>query len=450
MSLRGLLPDRLASQLMALLIGALLLAFLLSTAIIVVSQRRAGDSARAAVAADRAVELVVALDAISPEGQAEFARAASTRTTRIDVTAAPFVKETADNELSRTLATQIAGETERDARVSILSRVETAPSDDPRNAGRNREVVVISLPLASGERWLNFTTQEPLTWHTSADQRFLLISMGIMSLAVAAMVWLFIRRLTRPLTELADAARRTARGDHSVRVSETGPAELRNASMAFNVMQAEIARFDAERTRTIAAVGHDLRTPMTSLRIRAEMIEDDDLREPMIDTLDQMAAMAEGLISYARDGREEDRVPALDLAALLARVCEERGVAFKSDALPQIQAGPISLARAVGNLIDNAVRYGGAEGTTVTLSQTETAVDITVADTGPGIPESLFPTIFDPFTRGEGSRNADSGGAGLGLSIARRIVRAHSGELSLENRTPQGVSATIRLPISRL
>ncbi len=446
MSLRSHLPDRLASQIMALLIGALLLAFLLSTAIIVVSQRRSGDSARAAIAADRAVELVVALDSIAPSGQADFAKAATTRTTKIDVSRDPFVEETADNERSQGLAAQIAAETERDARVSVLSRVETDAMDDPRNAGRNREVVVISLPLATGASWVNFTTQEPLTWHTSADQRFLLISLGIMSLSVTVIVWLFVRHLTRPLTELAAAAQRSARGDHSVRVSETGPAELRNASAAFNAMQGEIARFDAERTRTIAAVGHDLRTPMTSLRIRAEMIDDADLREPMIDTLDEMAAMAEGLISYAREGQEEEHLPEVDLAELVAKVAEERGVPFSTSAHPRIKAGPISLARAVGNVIDNAVQYGGTDGVTVTLSQSGTEIEVAVIDTGPGIPAELLPVIFDPFTRGERSRNTESGGAGLGLSIARRITRSHGGELSLENRKPHGLCATIRFP----
>lgn len=446
MSLRGYLAGRLASQLMSLLIGALLLAFLLSTAIIVVSQRRAGDDARDAVAAERAAELVIALDAIAPSRQSGFAKAASTRTTKIDISHAPIVQETADNDRSRSLASKIAAETERDARVSILSRVETAASDDPRNAGRNREVVVISLPLASGTSWVNFTTQEPLTLHTSADQRFLLISMGIMSLTVIGIVGIFVRRLTRPLTELAEAALRAARGDHTVRVSELGPVELRNASAAFNRMQGEIARFDAERTRTIAAVGHDLRTPMTSLRIRTEMIEDDELREPMISTLDEMAAMAEGLISYARDGREEERLPGLDLAKLLEKVCFERGVSFSANASPRIHAGPVSLSRAVGNLIDNAVRYGAADGVSVSLSQCDTEITVVVADTGPGIPEHLLPTMFDPFTRGEGSRNMESGGAGLGLSIARRIIRAHGGELSLKNRTPKGLCATIRLP----
>ncbi len=447
MKFRDRLPGQLAGQLMALLIGALLLAFLLSAGLIVIAQNRAGDRARSSVAADRAIELLVALDAIAPEGQADFTKAASTRTTRIRVSETPAVRITAENERSRELAALVAAQTERDAHVSILSRVETAATDDPRNAGRNREVIAISLPLASGAGWMNFTTQEPLTLHTSADQRFLLMSLGLMSLAVAAGVWIFVRRLTRPLTQLAEAAQRAARGDHSARVSELGPAELRKASLAFNGMQAEIARFDSERIRTIAAVGHDLRTPMTSLRIRAEMIEDDDLREPMIATLDEMAAMAEGLVTYARDGLEETRVPELDLAELLETLCRDRGVAFRAAARPQIEAGPVSLGRAVGNLIDNAQRYGGDGAVEVSLVREGREILIAVADQGPGIDAALMPVIFDPFTRGDSSRNADTGGAGLGLSIARRIARAHGGDLVLANRTPHGLVATLRLPV---
>lgn len=446
MTLHSFFSGRLASQLVALLIGALLLSFALTAGLMVVAQQRAGDSARLTVAADRASELLVALNAIAPSGQADFAAAASTRTTRIQVSSSPAVQTTAPDERSRALAALVAAETEGDARVAVLSRRQTDATDDPRNAGRNREVILVSVPLADPSRWMNFTIREPITWHTSADQTFLLIVLGVMSLSVTGVVWVFVRRLTRPLTQLAQAANRAARGDHSARVSELGPAELREAALAFNAMQSEIARFDAERTRIMAAVGHDLRTPMTSLRIRAEMIEDDDLRDPMIATLEEMAAMAGGLINYAREGQEEARVQDLDLAELLENLCQSRGVPFHASSRPRIQAGPISLSRAVGNLIDNAQRFGGADGAKVALTQDGKDILITVTDRGPGIPEKLMIRIFDPFIRGEDSRNTESGGAGLGLSIAREIIRDHGGDLWLQNRRKRGLTATIRLP----
>ncbi|WP_299938396.1 ATP-binding protein [uncultured Pelagimonas sp.] len=445
MILRRFLPSRLASQLLALMMGALVLAFVLTGVVMVNLQTRAGDMARVTIAAERTNELLTAMNAISPQGQADFAKAASTHTTRITVSTIPIVRETAPDIRSQALFDLIAAETESDARVAVLSRVQTAATDDPRNAGRNREVIMVSVPLADPSRWMNITVREPITLHTSADQSFLLVALTIMALLVAGVVWLFVRRLTRPLTELAQAATRAARGDLSTPISETGPVELREAAAAFNAMQSEISRFDVERTRTIAAVGHDLRTPMTSLRIRAEMIDEDALREPMITTLDQMTAMADGLITYAKDGQEEDRVPDLDLAELLGKLCRNRGVLFRATANPIVTAAPISLSRAVGNLIDNAVRHGGGEDVAVSLSQDKQDVLITVSDLGPGIPEDRMATIFEPFTRVENSRNTVTGGAGLGLSIARRIVRAHGGELLLRNRDPLGLEAVIKL-----
>ncbi len=444
MILRRVLPSRLATQLLALLMGALVLAFVLTGMVMVSLQNRVGDMARITITAERTHELLTAMNAIAPQGQADFARAASTKTTRITVSTVPAVQETAPDGRSQGLAGLIAAETESDARVAVLSRVQTAATDDPRNAGRNREVIMVSLPLADPSRWMNVTVREPITLHTSADQAFLLVALAFMALLVAAVVWLFVRHLTRPLTELARAATRAARGDLSTRISETGPTELREAAAAFNMMQSEISRFDAERTRTIAAVGHDLRTPMTSLRIRAEMIDEDDLREPMIATLDEMTAMADGLIAYAREGQEEAHVPDVDLMPLMQKLCQDRKVSFYGQPVLPVTAAPISLSRAVGNLIDNALRYGGGKDVEVTLSQDKQDILITVSDLGPGIPEDRMATILDPFTRGDNSRSTETGGAGLGLSIAQRIVRAHGGELLLKNRKPHGLIATIK------
>ncbi len=149
------------------------------------------------------------------------------------------------------------------------------------------------------------------------------------------------------------------RGDRDARVPEDGPREMRAAAAAFNDMQARIARFDAERMRTLAAVGHDLRTPLTSLRIRAEMLDEADAA-PMIRTLDEMTVMADGLVAYARGVAEAEPVQDVDLAALLARLCEDRGAPLAVDAPAIVRGRPVALGRAIGNLIDNALRYGGA------------------------------------------------------------------------------------------
>lgn len=265
-------------------------------------------------------------------------------------------------------------------------------------------------------------------------------------MAVLGVALFYVRRLTRPLGELANAARAAGRGDRSARVAEDGPREMRDAATAFNDMQGRIARFDAERMRTLAAVGHDMRTPITSLRIRAELLDAADAA-PMVRTLDEMTVMANGLVAYARGAGEAEAVEHFDLARLLARLCEERGADLKAEAAVAVMARPVALERAVGNLIDNAIRYGG--GCRVRLSRDFDAAIITVEDDGPGIPPERLADMFEPFVRGDDSRSVETGGAGLGLSIARAIVTAHGGVIVLENRAEHGLRATIRLPSAK-
>jgi signal transduction histidine kinase len=244
---------------------------------------------------------------------------------------------------------------------------------------------------------------------------------------------------------LAEAAAAAGQGDRTIRLPEEGPRELRTAAAAFNDMQARIARFDAERMRTLAAVGHDLRTPITSLRIRAEMLDDDDLREPMVRTLDEMTVMADGLVAYAKGSRDTEDTQRMDLAPFLRRLCEERGAAFVAGAEVAVVGRPVALGRAIGNLIENALRYG--QSATVRLDRDEREAILLVEDKGPGIPPERLEAVFEPFVRGEDSRSQETGGAGLGLSIARNIVLAHGGAIRLENAAEGGLRVSVRLPL---
>ncbi|MCB1384245.1 MAG: two-component sensor histidine kinase, partial [Notoacmeibacter sp.] len=213
-----------------------------------------------------------------------------------------------------------------------------------------------------------------------------------------------------------------------------------------NDMQARIAGFDAERMRTLAAVGHDLRTPITSLRIRAEMLDEAEAA-PIIRTLDEMTVMAEGLIAYAKGIQDAETVQPVDLTDLLDRLCRERGAAFSGEGRLAVDGKPVALGRVFSNLIDNAIRYGGSA--TVFLGQRDGEAVVSVSDDGPGIPAERLESMFEPFVRGEESRSAQTGGAGLGLSIARSLVLAHGGSLRLENRTPRGLCATVTLPLRK-
>ena len=191
--------------------------------------------------------------------------------------------------------------------------------------------------------------------------------------SVLGVALLYLNRLTRPLKDLAAAARASGQGDRTARVTETGPRELREATAAFNDMQSQIARFDAERMATLAAVGHDLRTPITSLRIRAEMLDEQEAA-PMIRTLDEMTVMADGLVAYARGAGDGEEAREIDLRTLLVELCEEWGADCDIRSPIWVTGRPVALRRAIGNVVNNALRYGGAarcgclRSSTVTMS----------------------------------------------------------------------------------
>ena len=215
--------------------------------------------------------------------------------------------------------------------------------------------------------------------------------------------------------------------------------------MAFNDMQRRIAGLEAERMRMLAALGHDLRTPITSLRLRAELLEDDDQRDDMIRILDDMAVMAEGLLQAATTGATTEPRQVTDLDRLLSRLCAEQGVPYRGPGPVPVRLRPVAISRAVCNLVGNALRYAGNARVTLAMGKAGEAV-IRVEDDGPGIPQALLSRVTEPFVRGEESRNAGTGGAGLGLSIARDIARAHGGTLALANAPAGGLVAELHLP----
>jgi signal transduction histidine kinase len=304
----------------------------------------------------------------------------------------------------------------------------------------------MSVALNDG-RWLNAATRFRLPTHSFYP---LLVSIALMALAIVGVVAITIRRLTRPLRNLSAAAERLGRGEDVEPLAETGPSEIRGTVQAFNVMQDRLTRFVRDRTRMLAAISHDLRTPITSLRIRAEFIEDDENREKMIETLDEMQRMVEAALSFARDEAAREAATRIDLGEFIDAIAEDyRDMGREVSVTPPparvvARFRPFSLKRALRNLIDNAVRYG--EAADISLEARGEAVVIRIRDRGPGIPTERIDDVFDPFVRLEESRSGDTGGIGLGLSIARSIVQAHGGSLVLANHPEGGLEARITLP----
>jgi signal transduction histidine kinase len=230
-----------------------------------------------------------------------------------------------------------------------------------------------------------------------------------------------------------------------------GPADVQRTTAAFNVMAEHLTRFVADRTRMLAAIAHDLRTPIAGMRLRAEMIDDAETRERILAGLNDMAEMTETALAFAKADAQAEATRTVDLASLVASVVDDLAdmgadVAFDGPERLDHPCRSSALKRAVRNLVTNGVRYGGAA--RVRLRRGTDGVDLTVADDGPGIPETELERVFDPFVRLEELRNRETGGTGLGLAIARTIARAHGGDVVLENRSAGGLLARLTLPAS--
>jgi signal transduction histidine kinase len=303
----------------------------------------------------------------------------------------------------------------------------------------------VSVPLSDGQ-WLSFATALPQGG--PAFSRQFLVSMGLMAIIILAVSIWAVRRVTAPLASLSAAAERLGNDLNAPPMSETGTIETRQAARAFNTMQARLRSLIGNRTRMLAAISHDLRTPLTLLRLRAENVEDAPEREKMLATIAEMDSMIAVTLQFARDEATAEPRRRTDLAALLASVVDDMadtGLPVTMEPAQPIvcECQPAALKRALTNLIDNAVKYGTRARATVRSAPQ--AIEITIDDEGPGIPEDELTRVFQPFYRVESSRNRETGGIGLGLAIAASIVEAHGGELSLSNRKEGGLRARIAI-----
>ncbi|MES2860613.1 MAG: ATP-binding protein [Pseudomonadota bacterium] len=293
------------------------------------------------------------------------------------------------------------------------------------------------------------TVGPPRGWIDPWQAR-LLSALLITLLLMAPLVWLLTRRLTRPIRAFAEAAERLGANPDAEPLIPSGPSEVRTAIAAFNDMQASIRDHMRQRTQTIAAIAHDLRTPLTRLRFRAEQ-SPEALRDKMAGDVEEMDALIGQAMAFVRGEAQAERCEALDLAAL-AEACAggfaETGAAvtFVGGKPLPVLGDPGALRRAVANLIDNAVKFAGTARVEAVRSG-DSAV-ITVSDTGPGLPDDELDAVFEPFHRGERSRNRQTGGAGLGLAVARQAARAAGGEVTLANRSGGGLKARLSLPLS--
>ncbi len=268
---------------------------------------------------------------------------------------------------------------------------------------------------------------------------------------VVALSLIAVRWVTGPLSTLASAAEKLGEDINRPPLPETGPVEARRAARAFNTMQGRLSRFISDRTRVLTAMSHDLKTPITRLRLRTELLDDETLRAKFSKDLGEMESMVAQTLDFMRDASASEPLQRVDLMALLESMqtdYQDMGNAVEVEGRLEapFSGMPLALRRCLTNVVDNAIRYG--KRALVKAEEATDRITIRVLDEGPGIPEQELEHAFEPFFRGESSRNRETGGTGLGLGIARNIARAHGGDLVLRNRPGGGLEAILTLPRS--
>jgi signal transduction histidine kinase len=325
------------------------------------------------------------------------------------------------------------------------------------NTFPQRSIHVLDLPKWNGfgyamqlsqGGWLNMVYAKPAATAFIAPTPGYYTALVATILISALVAILVAKRISRPLQHLTESTESLGRGEELKLIPEEGPADIRSTVGAFNRMQIRLRRYLDDRTQMLAAISHDLRTPITSMRLRTEFIEDADTREKITTTLDEMQRMVEAGLSFAQAESRVEATRAVELNALVESICDDLAdlqwkVEFEGGERLPYACRPSALRRALCNVIENAVRYG--DSAKVKLLRTNESVEIVVTDQGPGIPPDGRDRVFNPFVRLETSRSRETGGVGLGLSIARSVIRSHGGEISFSQQET-GFQVHLSLP----
>jgi len=460
------MPRTLRGWLIAVMLSAVLASQGLAVVALITERRFVVVSVHRTEAFRRVESTVQSLAARPREFGTRIETVLGSSTFRLNLSTTPSVELSAvDPATTASLARMLANEGVRHARVQ-RSGLRRGPAKGKRPGGiperpghpwESRNMVVpdeaeelwLSVQLRDG-RWLNVTAVSP------PPPRFgpaLAIGAVLSMLSVALAALWAARRLTRPLQGLSAAAEQVGWNQHFKPAPEEGPEDLQRVARQFNAMARRVKALLEEQQLLLRAVGHDLRTPLASLKIRLEFIEDRELRQKMSNTIDEMEQLTGAALEAARGGASNEPLRRIDVAALAEAICEDAAelgqlVAFKGGAEADVSGRSGELRRVIQNLVDNGVRHGGA--VEVSVARERDMVAIAVDDEGPGIAEEELARVTEPFVRLDGSRNNETGGYGLGLTIAKAVAERHGGTLLLANRPGGGLSARLRLPLAEL
>lgn len=431
------LPRSLFGRLVLIFIGGLLIAQIVSIALGARERSRVLHKSHNQAWAEHVSETVSLLDALDGPTRARVARVLSHPRLAVTLQPAPQV-------FAATVATAPRVD---DLRQQLALTLGPRPFRfDAVANGRGPDTLVTQVRLDDGD-WLTFT-YTPRPDHRPWPHR-LLLALGVSVVAVIVISLIAVRWVTRPLALLARAADALGQDMNRPPLTENGPAEVRGAARAFNRMQARLREHLSARTRLLAAVSHDLKTPITRLRLRAEMLEDETLRTKFARDLQEMEQLADATLDFMRGLDTREPVQPVDVQALvesLQRDHAELGhtISVEGRARTPYAGRPTALRRCLENLVGNALKYGG--GAHLRIEDDARRLRLHVLDDGPGISDTELERVFEPFYRLESSRSRASGGSGLGLGIARNIAENHGGRLDLSNRPEGGLDAMVTLP----
>lgn len=451
----------LRAQLVILILAALTAAQLISLWLFADERSLAIQAALGFEAAGRAANIARLIEEAPAGLQNSILRAADSPLVRFELTGEPFVKHSDHSDGGRIEArirALLDDSYSRDIRVELHAiEGELLPLPNLSQDMTEMHLAMMQGTLAAvemnlslsiaGGKWLNVSTRferPPIQWPL-----YSVLSFGFTALALLiAVSWFVMSGLLGPLRRLVKATEHLGRGEEVPSLPVKGPQEVQELTVGFNRMQERLTRFVSDRTSMLAAIGHDIRSPLTAMRVRAEMVEEDETRESLIASVEEMSAMVEATLSFAKGVSESEPVQNVFFPVffqdLQGRMVEDFNILDGPEL--QLRFRPNPMKRALRNIIENAVRYG--RHASIGWSINDGDVLIRVDDGGPGLPDGALESVFEPFVRMDESRSLETGGHGLGLSIARSIVRAHGGDVSLSNKAEGGLRATIRLPVS--
>ncbi|MEN9783567.1 MAG: hypothetical protein RJA24_910 [Pseudomonadota bacterium] len=466
-----LLPRSLFSRLVLVLLGGLLTAQLLSFTVHMHDRSELLMQASGMQSAQRIADIVNLLDTLTPTERQKIVKVLAAPPLAVSLDRPPLAPADAASEsgaravLFATVLRRFLGE---DRNVVVGMAVGgpypggTYPGGSAmRGPGGSGEWTPPMMRHGGGPGGLTFVAQVALRDGTrvtfdarqpQATENWpyrVLLSIVLLLAAVIVVSLIAVRWATRPLKTLADAADELGKNINRAPLAETGPTEVARAARAFNTMQSRLASYLRERTQVLAAMSHDLKTPITRLRLRAELLDDAQLRAKFGNDLQEMEAMVASALDFLRGMDNGEQVQAVDVNALLeslqADLRETGGaVTIEGSAVSPYPGRPQALKRCLANLLENAIKYG--ESARVMVDDSNTRLQISILDTGPGLPPDQIEKVFEPFYRVEASRNRDTGGTGLGLAIAKNVAELHGGDIVLRNRSEGGLSAVLILP----